>query len=190
MSIPPNNLPPNNPPPSGLPPGGYVPGPYPAPKSGGGALKIVGIGCLGLFLLAAIGGVIAVRNFKSQLAHPNKNSLMGMGVIVGQATMGGVQLQQAVVAYHRQHGTYPKTLIALVEEGGIDGKTLHNDLDDSPSPGHVSWRYTKPAEGAPGSTPILEEPYHLTVGSSSQPGKIVITLNGRSQAASHGNTGQ
>ena len=190
MSIPPNNLPPNNPPPSGLPPGGYVPGPYPAPKSGGGALKIVGIGCLGLFLLAAIGGVIAVRNFKSQLAHPNKNSLMGMGVIVGQATMGGVQLQQAVVAYHRQHGTYPKTLIALVEEGGIDGKTLHNDLDDSPSPGHVSWRYTKPAEGAPGSTPILEEPYHLTVGSSSQPGKIVITLNGQSQSAKHGNMGQ
>lgn len=187
MSIPPNNLPPNN-----LPPGGYAPGSYPAPapKSGGGVLKIVGIGCLGLFLLAAIGGVIAVRSFKSQMAHPSKNSLMGMGVIVGQATMGGEKILLAVVAYHRQHGKYPKTLISLVEEGGVDGKMLHNDLDDTPNPGHVSWRYTKPAEGAPGSTPILEEPYHITMGGGSQPGKIVITLNGRSQAASHGNTGQ
>ncbi len=69
-----------------------------------------------------------------------------------------------------------------MEDGSLDGKRLHNDLDDSPDPGHVSWRYTPPAEGAPGTTPILEEPYHITIGGSTQPGKIVVTLDGKSQS--------
>ena len=37
------------------------------------------------------------------------------------------------------------------------------------------------AEGAPGETPILEEPYQITIGGSTQSSSLVITLNGRNQ---------
>ncbi len=162
------------------PPGGY----YSAPprKSGVNGWKIAGFGCLGLFLLAAVGGVLLVRKVKDQIDHPSKNSPLGVGIIAGKAGMQGALLRQAVVAYHQEKGQYPKTLMQLVQEGRVDGKMLHNDLDDDPNPGHVSWRYTKPAEGAPGNTPVLEEPYKITMGGSAQSSQIIITLNGQSQA--------
>ena len=187
MSIPPSNQPPNNPPygnqPYGQPPGGYRPLP-PAKSGGGNGWKIAGFGCLGLFLLAAIGGVILVRNVKNSFDHPSKNSIVGIGVLAGKASLDGVHLQQAIVAYHTKHSAYPKTLMDLYTDGSIDGKLLHNDLDDSPDPAHVSWRYQQPAEGAPGSTPILQEPYHLTIAGTTAPGKITIDLNGQSQSDS------
>lgn len=166
--------------PPGPPPGGY----YSAPpkKSGVNGWAIAGFGCLGLFLLAAIGGVLLVRATKDQFSHPSKNSVIGIGVMAGKAAADGLQLQRAVVAYHRDKGRYPQTLMQLVQEGGIDGKTLHNDLDDNPNPGHISWTYTKPPEGAPGGTPILTEPYRITMGGSTQSSSIVLTLDGRSQA--------
>jgi hypothetical protein len=180
MSIPP----PNTPPPDGTPPGGYYPAQPPKPSSSGNGWKIAGFGCLGLFLLAAIGGVILVRNVKNSISNPQKNSILGMGIIAGQAGIDGAHLQQAIVAYHTQHGSYPKSLMALYSDGSIDGKLLHNNLDDSPDPAHLSWRYTPPAEGAPGSTPILEEPYHITIGSGTAPGKIIIDLDGKTESNS------
>ncbi len=167
--------------PPGPPPGGY----YSAPprKSGVNGWAIAGFGCLGLFLLAAIGGVLLVRATKDQLSHPSKNSVIGIGVLAAKAAQDGKSLQQAVVAYHQAKGKYPKTLMQLVQEGAIDGKTLHNDLDDDPNPGHVSWTYTKPAEGAPGETPILTEPYRITMGGSTQSSSIGFTLDGRSVTA-------
>ena len=173
MSIPPNNL----------PPGGYSSMPPARPSGGGKGWKIFGFGCLGLFLLAAIGGVILVRSVKNSFAHPNKNSIIGVGVMAGQAALDGVHLQQAVVAYHTQHNAYPKSLNALYTEGSIDGKLLHNNLDDSADPAHVSWTYTPPTEGAPGRTVILEEPYHTTFGGANTGGKIAITLDGKSQTS-------
>lgn len=163
-------------------PGGYygVP-PPPASKGGGGIWKALGIGCGALFLLMLVGGFLAVRSVKNQIDHPSKNSILGIGITAGKAGVGGMTIQQAVVRYHQQNGHYPASLMTLVQEGGLDGRVLHNDLDDSPDPGHVSWRYAKPDEGAPGDTPILEEPYHITLGGSSQPSKVVITLDGRSQ---------
>lgn len=188
MSIPPSNTPP----PYGTPPGGYYPAPPPKP-SGVNGWKIAGFGCLGLFLLAAIGGVLLVRNVKNSIANPQKNSIVGMAVLAGQAAGDGIHLQRAIVAYHTQHGTYPKTLMDLYTDGSIDGKLLHNGLDDSPDPAHVSWRYSPPAEGAPGNTPILEEPYHLTISSTTAPGKIVIDLNGKTEhnqtQSTYGNSG-
>lgn len=186
MSIPPNNLP------YGTPPGGYTPAPPPR-SSGVSGWKIAGFGCLGLFLLAAIGGVILVRNVKNSISNPQKGSIVGMAVLAGQAAGDGIHLQQAIVAYHTQHGAYPKTLMDLYSDGSIDGKLLHNGLDDSPDPAHVSWRYTPPAEGAPGNTPILEEPYHLTISNTTAPGKIVIDLNGKTEhnqtQSTYGNSG-
>ena len=166
--------------PPGPPPGGY--GNTPPVKSGVSGWKIAGFGCLALFLLAAVGGVLLVRAAKDQIDHPSKNSPLGVGIIAGKAGMQGALLRQAVVAYHQEKGQYPKTLMQLVQEGRVDGKMLHNDLDDNPNPGHVSWRYTPPAEGASGGTPILEEPYQVTMGGSTQSSEIVIRLDGRSQA--------
>ena len=158
----------------------------PPPRSGSGnGWKIAGFGCLGLFLLAAVGGVLLVRNVKNSMAHPSKDSILGVGILAGQAGVDGEHLQQAVVAYHSQHGAYPKTLMDLYSDGSIDGKLLHNALDDSPDPAHVSWRYYPPAEGAPGSTPILEEPYHITFGGKTAPGKLVIDLNGKTESNAH-----
>ena len=166
MSVPPNNYPPNN---------------YPIRNnpSGGKGWKIFGFGCLGVFLLLAVGGVLLVRNVKSKLANPQKNDMVGVVILGGQAGLQGVQLQQAIVRYHTQHSAYPKSLMDLYADGSIDGKLLHNALDDSADPAHVSWRYTPPDEGAPGSTVILEETYHVAVGSTNSPGKIAITLDGK-----------
>ena len=155
-------------------------------KSGVNGWKIAGFGCLALFLLAALGGVLLVRTAKDQWTHPSKNSPLGIGIIAGKAGMDGAILRQAIVAYHQENGTYPKTLMQLVQAGRVDGKLLHNDLDDDPNPGHVSWRYTKPAEGAPGNTPVLEEPYQITMAGSTQSSRIVIMLDGRSQAGAPG----
>ena len=185
MSIPPNQPPSGSQPPYGTPPNNPPYGAPPARPSGGGnGWKIAGFGCLGLFLLAAIGGVILVRNVKNSLAHPSKNSILGIGILAGKASLDGQHLQQAVVAYHSKHGAYPQTLMDLYSDGSIDGKLLHNDLDDSPDPAHISWRYQPPAEGAPGSTPILQEPYRLTIGGTDTPGKITIDLDGHSQSDS------
>ena len=64
-----------------------------------------------------------------------------------------------------------------------NGKILHNSLDSDPSPGHITWSYTKPSEGASGITPILELKYTMPFpGSSQQPPlkmSSIITLDGR-----------
>ncbi len=163
------------------PPGGYY-GAAPPPTKSGGPWKALGIGCAALFVLILIGGVILVRSVKSQIDHPSKNSILGIGITAGKAGMDGVRIQQAVVLYHQQNGKYPASLMTMVQDGSLDGKLLHNDLDDSPDPVHVSWQYAPPDEGAPGETPILQEKYHITIGGSSAPGKIVISLNGHSQS--------
>lgn len=111
-------------------------------------------------------------------------------MMAGKAGVDGFRLQQAIVAYHQEKGQYPQTLLDLVSTNRIDGKLLHNDLDDNPDPSHVSWRYTPPAEGAPANTPILEEPYQITFGGSTQPGNIVITLDGRNQPSAATQRGQ
>ncbi len=156
----------------------------PSRSAPGGGWKIFGIGCLVLFLGAAIGGIVLVRNFKEAMTHPSKNSVFGVGVLAGQAGTEGAQLQQAIVAYHAARGRYPRTLTDLVVENAIDGKLLHNDLDENPNPGHISWRYTPPAEGAPGTTPILTQPYQMTVGGRTVPQQLVITLDGNTASGS------
>ncbi len=167
--------------PGQTPPGSYYGGPPPPAKSGG-PWKALGIGCGTFFLLILIGGVVLVRSIKSQIDHPSKNSVLGIGITAGKAGMDGVMIQQAVVRYHQQNGKYPASLMTMVQDGSLEGKLLHNALDDSPDPAHVSWQYAPPDEGAPSNTPILQEKYHITIGGGSQPGKIVITLNGRSQS--------
>lgn len=180
-------------PPSAPPPGGYGAGPYgqgyhPAPppprKSGINGWKIAGFGCLGLFLLAAVGLFLLVRNVKEQVNHPNRGTLIGVAILAGKASIDGRKIALAVQNYHQKTGKYPQTLSELVEQNAIDGKLLHNDLDEDPNPGHISWRYRAPAEGASGSTPILEEPYQVTVSNQTQPGKIIINLDGTSQSDS------
>jgi len=166
--------------PPGPPSGGY----YTSPprKSGVNGWAIAGFGCLTLFLLAAVAGFLLVRATKDQLAHPSKSSPLGIGILVAKATVDGGKLASAIVAYHQDKGHYPQSLTQLVAENRIDGKLLHNDLDDNPSPGHISWKYTKPEEGAPGSTPVLEEPYQMTMGGTTQPSSIIVPLDGRGRA--------
>ena len=166
-----------------IPPGGY-PTNYgvPPPKATvGNGWNIAGLGCLALFLLAAVGGVLLVRAFKTERSHPSKGTALGVVILAGKAAVDGAQLRQAIVAAHQSQGQYPASLIDLVVQNRIDGKLLHNDLDDSPSPAHLSWRYFKPAENAPGNTPLLEEPFQMTTGGKPQFGHIVITLDGQSR---------
>ena len=54
----------------------------------------------------------------------------------------------------------------------------------SADPGHISYKYTKPPEGAPGETPILDLHYRVAfqfgnVPRQSQDGHLVINLDGR-----------
>ena len=169
-------------PPSNPPPGNYYAAPPPTRSGSGGCWKVGGIGCAVLLVLAIIGGIFAVRSVKDQIAHPVKGTIMGTAVAAGKAGMDGVMIQKAIVNYHTEKGKYPASLMVLVQNGSLDGKRLHNDLDDSPDPAHQSWRYFPPKEGDPATTPILEEPYHVTVGSNTQPGRITILLNGKSSA--------
>lgn len=173
-------------PPSGFPmPGGpYYPAPQRPANNNAGCFKAVGITCGVLFVIVAIVLIFFVRYVKNQMSNPGNNPI-GIGIKAGLATQGGMRLQQAIVAYHTKHGQYPKNLMQLVMDGETDGRELHNGLDPNPNPAHISWQYTRPAEGAPGDTPILREPYQITFGNQSTQGQIVINLNGSSGSSSN-----
>jgi len=181
MSIPPTT------PPS--PPGNYYTPPLPPKAGSGGCWKAAGLTCGVLFLLVLIGGVFLVRTVKENMAHPKRGSIIGTTVLVTRSLQDGQVLQQAIVEYQRAHGHYPNSLLDLVREGRVDGKLLHNDLDSNPSPGSVSWQYSKPAPGAPGSTILLSENYFLNVlGVKGAAGAsaITITLDGRGSSTTAG----
>ncbi len=172
------------------PPGGnYYAPPVRPPSGAAGCWKAAGLTCGVLFLLALIGGVLLVRTAKENYAHPRRGSVMGTIFLTGRAVRDGQTLQRAIVEYHRAHGHYPNSLLDLVREGRVDGKILHNDLDPNPSPGSISWEYSKPASGAPGSTTLLSEHYALDIpGARGQAGNgtITITLDGQTGSASGG----
>lgn len=164
------------------PPGSYYTPPLP-PKSGSaGCWKAAGLTCGVLFLLVLIGGVFLVRTVKENMAHPHRGSIMGTVFLAGRVTQDGLKLQKAIVGYKGAHGHYPGSLLDLVREGRVDGKILHNDLDPNPSPGSVSWQYSKPPAGAAGSTTLLTEHYSLNVPGAqgaAGSGTITITLDGQ-----------
>ena len=182
MSVPPSNNPPPGgypiPPQGGPPPGNYYYGqpPQRPVNNNAGCLKAFGITCGVLLLLGIIGVVLLVRTTGGMFGQ-----FMGIGKDVGN----GIRIQRAVVAYHAKNRKYPPNLMSLVADGEIaDGKILHTSQDPNPSPGHISWRYTRPPEGAPGGTPILTLPYSITVGNQTQRTDITINLDG-STSSSH-----
>lgn len=164
-------------PPSGAP--YYTPPPTPQ-SSSGGCWKAVGITCGVLFVLALIGVFFGVRAVKHAMS--DRHSVFGQAMSLGVTTGNGIKIQQAVVQYHQKHGHYPRALTDLVADGLVDGKVLHSDLDPNPSPGHVSWRYTRPAEGAAGNTEILRLHFRLNMPTAAnQPPPetdIIINLDG------------
>ncbi len=176
------NTPPSNNPPFGAP---YTP--PGSPKSGsGGCWKAVGLTCGVLFLAALIGAFLLTRAVKNEYAHPHKGSMFGTMFSMTHVIQDGLKIQQAIVGYRKAHGHYPDTLLALVSEGRIDGKLLHNDLDSSPSPGSISWHYTKPAPDAPGYTPLLTEHFHMDIPggkAQSTDNTLVITLDGKTASS-------
>ncbi len=164
------------------PPGNYYIPPQPPKSNSAGCWKAAGLTCGVLFLLVLIGGVFLVRTVKENMTHPRRGSLIGTTVLVTRSLQDGQTLQKAVIGYKDAHGHYPNSLLDLVREGRVDGKILHNDLDPNPSPGSVSWKYLKPAPGAPGDTPLLTEHYTIDVpggAGSGGAGEIVITLDGK-----------
>ena len=178
MSLPP----PNNPPPGGFPlppqgnaPGGYYYGQPPPPaNNNAGCLKAFGITCGVLLLLGVLGGALLFKTL-----GPVFQQTVKQGRSIGQASLNGRTIQQAVVAYHTKNHTYPPNLTALVADGELaDGKILHSDQDPNPSPGHISWRYLPPPDGAPGDTPILDLPYQITLGGHVQSGHVIVNLDG------------
>ncbi len=191
--------PPSNPPPGGfpLPPqGGPPPGvPYyggPPPgrpaNNNAGCLKAFGITCGVLLLLAVIGGVVGVISVRNAMKNPH--SLFGTAMSAGKAGMNGSLIRQAIVRYHEKNGKYPQQLMDLVTDGETDGKIFHDDLDTNTDPAHVSWQYTPPNEGDPGSTPILTQDYTLSVGTTHQKQTIVINLDGTTRTKTEQSYGQ
>ena len=187
MSVPPSNSPPPGgfslPPQGGPPPGSPYYGPPPGrpANSNAGCFKAFGITCGVLLLLAIIGGV-----FLFKAGAPIFQQAMKFGQSLGQSSVNGRKIQQAVVAYHAKNGSYPPNLTALVADGEItDAGILHSDQDTNPNPGHISWQYHQPAEGAPGSTPILDLPYKITIGGQTQGSDLIINLDGSTPNQTH-----
>ena len=179
MSVPPSSNPPPGgfplPPQGGPPPGApvYYGQPPPA-NNNGGCLKAFGITCGVLLLLGIIGGVALFK-----MGAPFAQQFMKMSQSIGQASINGRTIQQAVVAYQAKNGKYPSNLTALVADGEIsDAGILHSDQDPNPNPGHISWRYQKPVKGAPGNTPLLDLPYSITIANHTQPAHLIVNLDG------------
>jgi hypothetical protein len=173
------SVPPNTP-----PPGGYYYTPPPQNRGGGsgGCLKAAGITCGVLLLLGVVLVLFSVMAVKKQLQNPDIHNPVGAGIAAGISATNGMKIQQAIVRYHQQTGKYPANLNALYPNYLTDGKILHSPLDSNPNPGHISWTYIKPAEGADPKSPLLRLPYeiNMTIGgsTSSQKQEIVINLDG------------
>ena len=159
-----------------------IPPNRPPSNSNGGCLKAFGITCGVLLVLAVVGVFFAARFVKNSMA--DKHGLFGQIAGIGMTAANGAQIRKAVVDYHAKHGRYPNALTDLVSDGLIESTLLHSDMDTDPNPRHVSWRYTKPAEGAPGSTPILKFHFRINVPTNTnQPAPesdVVINLDGSS----------
>ena len=186
------SVPPNAPPPGGY----YYTTPPPPANNNGGCLKAAGITCGVLLLLGVIVGVLGVVAIKKQLAHPDKSSPFGVVVIVAKVSPEGVAIHRAIMNYHNKTGKYPPNLQALVPDYLPDGKILHNELDTNPSPGHITWQYTRPEEGAGPKTPVLRLPYEINMSSgngrqTSQRADVVINLDGStaSNSSSYSSSG-
>lgn len=167
-----------------VPPDNYYSAPPPTRSNSSGCWKAAGITCGVLIVLTAVVVFFAVRAAKEAI-HKGTGifgKTFGAAFDIGITTANGLKIQQAVVKYHQQHGKYPDTLTDLVADGLVDGKILHSALDTNPDPGHISWTYTKPAEGAPGSTPILKLHYHIVIPGSNtqqtQDNDMIINLDG------------
>ena len=146
----------------------------PPANNSAGCLKAFGITCGVLLLLGVLGAAVLVKTW-----GPLYQQFLKMGQSMVKSQQEGRAIQQAVVAYHAKNGKYPANLTALVADGEIsDAGILHSDQDADPDPGHISWRYQCPAKGAPGSTPILDLPYNITIAGHTQPAHVVITLDG------------
>lgn len=159
-----------------------VPPNSPPSNSNGGCLKAFGITCGVLLVLAVVGIFFAARFVKTSMA--DKRGIFGQIAGIGMTAANGAAIRKAVVDYHQKHGQYPNQLTDLVSDGLIKGGVLHSAMDTDPNPNHVSWRYSKPAEGAPGRTPVLRFHYRLNIPTSkNQPAPesdIVINLDGSS----------
>ena len=175
------------------PQGSYTVPTPPSNSGSGGCLKAAGITC-GVLLLLIIGfGFWVASVVKQQVSHPNVHNPFGVAVAAAKAATDGIQIQQAILKYHTGTGKYPEQLSDLVPDYLPDGKILHNDLDPNPSPGHVSWTYTKPPEGADPKTPILKFSYDMGVNvgnkSSSEQTVIVYNLDGTTSSTETQTTG-
>lgn len=157
--------------------------PYPPPSnSNGGCLKAFGITCGVLLVLGIIAVFFVGRFVKNSMA--DRHGIFGQIAGISMTAANGAAIRKAVVDYHAKHNRYPNALPDLVSDGLIDAKILHSDMDTDARLNHVSWRYTKPAEGAPGKTPILRFHFRLNVPTGrNQPtpeSDVVFNLDGSS----------
>ena len=173
MSDPPTNVPSGFPLPGDPPPDTRYYGqslPRPAGSSSG-CLKAFGITCLSLLVLGILGVL---------LLFPTVRGVFQTVRQAASASQDGENIRQAILAYHQKNGAYPPSLISLVTDGESDGRDFHSSLDADPDPSHISWTYTPPAKNAPGSTPILDLPYQVTVLGHTAPGHLIVDLDGGS----------
>lgn len=156
--------------------------PPPAKSNSGGCWKAVGIGCGVIVLLGVIGTIIAVQKFKQVMSDPKNKGLMGSIVGAGKTAGQGVQIQQAIVAYHDKAGSYPAKLTNLVPTYLPSTSDLHAPTDANPDPKHISWTYLRPTAGESPKSPLIKTPMVIEFGGQKSQSDIVINLDGTSRS--------
>ncbi len=184
--------------PTNFPPGGYVTPNSTPPKRGPGCWAWGLMTCLVVVIIFAV--LFAAGLYKmSKTAQGRKlmgtfSSAVHSGQNMGACMQKMKAVRDAVVRYHDHTGKYPANLNALLPDYLASPATLHCDLDSVTDPKHVTFVYTKPKEGAPGSTPLLSFhwKYEIAVGDQSELSEMNVgmTLDGttntsQSQSSTH-----
>ena len=152
------------------------PPPPPAKKSGPGCWLWVPLGCFGLL---AVFGLIAFIGLKSTLqSQGGKSFLSGFsgamqgGMEVAEAEKNIKVINDAVIQYDKDNGTYPTSLQQLTPKYLPDPTVLHSSADPISSPNHVSYTYIRPTSSTPPTTPYLSIVINYGMTMSNQTVKI------------------
>ena len=167
------------------PPAGYVPPPL--RRSGPGCLVYGLVTCFVVFVffavLIATGVYQLAKSPSGKKLFTNVKQAMNGAAQFGECAKKMQLVQAAVVRYHDHTGSYPSSLLALQPDYLTDPAALHCDMDANPDPKHVSFKYTRPAEGAPDTTPLLSVHWIYTLNTGEQSATttdidLVMLLNG------------
>jgi len=129
------------------------PTPPSAKKSGPGCWLWVPLGCFGVLIIF---GLIAFLGIKSTIQSQGGKSFLGGfssamqgGMAVAEAEKNIKLINDAVIKYDKDNGTYPVSLQQLTPKYLPDPSVLHSSADQITNPSHVSYTYIRPTSSTP-----------------------------------------